>query len=338
MFLDEIVKRLRENNFSQLFGTLFTRIITVMLDRFRKIYTCLHDKVGIKGGITLLKDFFGKRKKYASIPNEQAKLDVPEGLMQKCWGCNKIYYRKEMKKSLSVCPNCGFHHPMTAWERINSLFDSESFQEWDKGITSGNPLNFPDYEEKIAKDRYKTKLNEGVVTGKGLIDGVWTAFAVMDSSFRMGSMGSAMGEKIARAIENAKDESMPFIIFTASGGARMQEGVLSLMQMAKTSIAIKRFSDKGGLMISVMTHPTTGGVSASFASIGDYNFAEPGALIGFAGRRIIEQTIREKLPEDFQTAEFQLKHGQLDKVIHRHDMKSTLSKLLEMHQEGGDTQ
>ncbi len=251
--------------------------------------------------------------------------------MQKCRGCNKIYYRKEMKKSLSVCPNCGYHHPMTAWERIDSLFDEGSFQEWDKGITSGNPLGFPGYEEKIAKDREKTALNEGVVTGKGTIADHPVAFAVMDSSFRMGSMGSAMGEKIARAIENAKEESIPFIIFTASGGARMQEGVLSLMQMAKTSIAIKRFSDAGGLMISVMTHPTTGGVSASFASIGDYNFAEPGALIGFAGRRIIEQTIREKLPDDFQTAEFQLKHGQLDKVIHRHDMKELLSKLVAMH-------
>ncbi|WP_337019901.1 acetyl-CoA carboxylase, carboxyltransferase subunit beta [Oceanobacillus massiliensis] len=286
----------------------------------------------------MLKDFFskGKRKKYASIPSEQTKLDVPEGLMQKCSGCNKIYYRKEMRKSLNVCPNCGYHHPMTAWERINSLFDQDSFQEWDKGITSGNPLGFPDYEQKIAKDREKTELNEGVVTGRGSIEGFQTAFAVMDSHFRMGSMGSAMGEKIARAIENAKEQSIPFIIFTASGGARMQEGVLSLMQMAKTSIAIKRFSDKGGLMISVMTHPTTGGVSASFASIGDYNFAEPGALIGFAGRRIIEQTIREKLPEDFQTAEFLMKHGQLDKVIHRKDMKEILSKLLAMHQKGGD--
>ena len=287
--------------------------------------------VSCEGGITLLKDFFGKRRKYATIPSEQSKIDVPEGLMQKCHGCNKIYYRKEMKKSLNVCPNCDYHHPMTAWERIDSLFDEGTFREWDKGLTSGNPLDFPGYKEKIAKDREKTTLNEGVVTGKGMIVNHPVAFAVMDSSFRMGSLGSAMGEKIARAIENAKEESIPFIIFTASGGARMQEGMLSLMQMAKTSIAIKRFSDAGGLMISVMTHPTTGGVSASFASIGDYNFAEPGALIGFAGRRIIEQTIREKLPDDFQTAEFQLKHGQLDKVIHRHEMKELLSKLVAMH-------
>jgi len=284
----------------------------------------------------LLKDFFGKKKKYATIPSEQSKLDIPEGLMKKCSHCHKIYYRKEINKNINVCPNCDYHHPLTAWERIDSLFDAGSFEEWDKELTTTNPLQFPDYEEKIEKDRHKTGLNEGVVTGKGSIDGQMTAFSVMDSSFRMGSMGSVVGEKIARAIEKANQQSLPLIIFTASGGARMQEGVLSLMQMAKTSVAVKRFSEAGGLMISVMTHPTTGGVSASFASVGDYNFAEPGALIGFAGRRIIEQTIREKLPDDFQTAEFLLKHGQLDKVIHRHELKSLLSKLLSMHQKGGD--
>src|SRR5690625_4911591 len=187
----------------------------------------------------------------------------------------------------------------------------------------------------MEKDRKKTGLKEGVVTGTCSINGQATALAVMDSSFRMGSIGSVVGEKIARAIEKAKEEELPFIIFTASGGARMQEGVLSLMQMTKTSMAIKRFSESGGLMISIMTHPTTGGVSASFASLGDYNFAEPAALIGFAGRRIIEQTIREKLPDDFQTAEFLLKHGQLDKVVHRHDMKQLLSTLLKLHQKGG---
>lgn len=284
----------------------------------------------------MLKDIFSKRRRYASIPSENGKVDVPEGLMQKCKGCNKIFYRKEIKKMLHVCANCGYHHPLTAWERIDSLFDEGTFVEWDANITSTNPLNFPDYIEKVEKDRKKTGLNEAVITGKGTIDGQETAFAVMDSNFRMGSMGSVVGEKIARAIENARKESIPFIIFCASGGARMQEGVLSLMQMAKTSIAIKRFSDAGGLMVSVMTHPTTGGVSASFASIGDYNFAEPGALIGFAGRRVIEQTVREKLPQDFQTAEFQLKHGQLDKVIHRKDMKDTLSTLLKLHKKGGE--
>ncbi|WP_047985077.1 acetyl-CoA carboxylase, carboxyltransferase subunit beta [Ornithinibacillus californiensis] len=284
----------------------------------------------------MLKDLFNKKKKYASIPSEQSKVDIPEGLMKKCDNCYKIFYRKEMNNNLNVCPNCGHHHQLNAWERIDSLFDKDTFVEWDKGMITSNPLDFPGYEEKMENDRKKTGLNEGVVSGKGFLNGQETAFAVMDSRFRMGSMGSVMGEKIARAVENARKESLPFIIFTASGGARMQEGVLSLMQMSKTSVAIKRFSDAGGLMISVMTHPTTGGVSASFASLGDYNFAEPGALIGFAGRRIIEQTTREKLPDDFQTAEFLFKHGQLDQVIHRHDLKNVLGTLLKMHQKGGN--
>src|SRR5690625_5529376 len=251
--------------------------------------------------------------------------------MMKCEGCKKIYYRKELENNLNVCPECDHHHQLPAWDRINSLFDDCSFEEWDRDLQSENPLDFPEYIEKLEGDRKKTNLNEAVVTGKGTIDSYETAFAVMDSRFRMGSMGSVVGEKIARAIERAKEENIPFIIFTASGGARMQEGVLSLMQMAKTSIAIRRFSDAGGLMVSIMTHPTTGGVTASFASLGDYNFAEPGALIGFAGRRVIEQTTREKLPDDFQTAEFLFKHGQLDRIIHRHEMKSTLTTLLKIH-------
>ncbi len=282
------------------------------------------------------KGFFIRKRKYATIPDEQVKRDVPEGLMKKCMSCHKIFYRKEWKKNLNVCPACDYHHQLTAWERIESLFDNKTFEEWDKGLISNNPLDFPEYEEKLAADRKKTGLNEAVVTGKGTINGQTTSFCVMDSLFRMGSMGAVVGEKIARAVERAKEESLPFIIFTASGGARMQEGVISLMQMTKTSMAIKRFSEAGGLMISIMTHPTTGGVSASFASLGDYNFAEPKALIGFAGRRIIEQTIREKLPKDFQTAEFLLKHGQLDKVVHRHEMKQLLTTLLEMHDKGGN--
>ncbi|WP_058307116.1 acetyl-CoA carboxylase, carboxyltransferase subunit beta [Gracilibacillus massiliensis] len=284
----------------------------------------------------MLKDLFGKKKKYASIPGENAKKDIPEGLMQKCGGCQKIFYQKELQKNLNVCPECGHHHQISAYDRINSLFDEGSFQEWDKELLSQNPLNFPQYEEKIEKDRQKTGLNEAVVTGEGKIHDIRTAIAVMDARFRMGSMGSVVGEKIARAIEQARIEKMPIIIFTASGGARMQEGVLSLMQMAKTSIAIQRLHAENGLFISVMTNPTTGGVSASFASIGDYNFAEPGALIGFAGRRIIEQTIREKLPKDFQTAEFQLKHGQVDKVIERQEMRDTLGMILDIHEVGGE--
>jgi acetyl-CoA carboxylase carboxyl transferase subunit beta len=232
--------------------------------------------------------------------------------------------------------NCGYHHQMNAKERIKSLFDEHSFIEYDKDMISENPLQFPGYEEKLEKDRQKTQQNEAVVTGEGTINGFKTTVAIMDASFRMGSMGSVVGEKITRSIEKANEKNLPFIILTASGGARMQEGVLSLMQMAKTSSALKLFSDNQGLIISVMTHPTTGGVSASFASLGDYNFAEPGALIGFAGRRIIEQTIREELPEDFQTAEFLLKHGQLDAVIDRQELKETLSNILDIHQSGGE--
>ncbi|MCY7917088.1 acetyl-CoA carboxylase, carboxyltransferase subunit beta [Bacillus vallismortis] len=284
----------------------------------------------------MLKDIFTKKKKYASVPSEQAKHDVPEGIMTKCPKCKKIMLTKELDKNMRVCMNCNYHFPMNAKQRIESLMDDESFEEFNQGMLSENPLGFPGYLEKLEKDREKTSLNEAIVTGKGAIGGHPAVVAVMDSSFRMGSMGSVVGEKITLAIEEAKADKVPFIIFTASGGARMQEGILSLMQMAKTSSALKLFSEEQGLIISVMTHPTTGGVSASFASLGDYNFAEPGALIGFAGRRIIEQTIGEKLPEDFQTAEFLLKHGQLDAVIHREDMKQTLENLLGMHQTGGD--
>ncbi len=287
-----------------------------------------------------IKDMFTKqkpkKKKYATIPSEAAKQDVPEGIMQKCPKCKKIMYKKELKKNHQVCLGCGYHYQMTAYERIESLLDEGSFRELNKDLSTTNPLNFPGYDEKIAGDQKKTGMNEAIVTGVGSIDGHEAVFAIMDASFRMGSMGSVVGEKIARAVEEAICLHIPFIIFTASGGARMQEGVLSLMQMAKTGAALKRLSDRGGLIISVMTHPTTGGVSASFASLGDYNFAEPGALIGFAGRRIIEQTIREKLPEDFQTAEFLLKCGQLDAVLHRSAMKEKLSFLLDIHQPGGD--
>ncbi|MCA0986330.1 acetyl-CoA carboxylase, carboxyltransferase subunit beta [Guptibacillus algicola] len=284
----------------------------------------------------MLKDIFNKKKKYATVPSEKIKQDVPEGIMTKCPGCKSIIYSKELEKSNKVCVKCGYHHQMNAFERIKNTLDEGSFEEFNAGMISENPLSFPDYVERLEKDRKKSSLNEAVVTGEGTINSQRTAIAVMDARFRMGSMGSVVGEKITRTIEHADKEKIPFIIFTASGGARMQEGVLSLMQMAKSSVALKRFSDNGGLFISVMTHPTTGGVSASFASVGDYNFAEPKAMIGFAGRRIIEQTIREDLPEDFQTAEFLLNHGQLDSVIHRADMKKTLSTVLMIHSKGGD--
>lgn len=284
----------------------------------------------------MLRDIFSKKKRYASIPSQEAKQDVPEGLMQKCPECQKIFYRKELNRNMNVCPHCDHHHRLTAYERLQHLFDEDTFEEWDNYMISNNPLQFPEYEEKMEKDRQKSNLNEAVVTGKACLAGFETAVAIMDSRFRMGSMGSVVGEKITNAIEKARKEQMPFIIFTASGGARMQEGVLSLMQMGKTSVALQRLHAEGGLFISVMTHPTTGGVSASFASLGDYNFAEPGALIGFAGRRIIEQTIREKLPDDFQTSEFLLEHGQLDRVVHRHELRQTLETVLGIHFPGGE--
>ncbi|MGP4071269.1 acetyl-CoA carboxylase, carboxyltransferase subunit beta [Piscibacillus sp. B03] len=282
----------------------------------------------------MLKDMFNKKKKYATVSKQEEREDVPEGLMIKCPSCREIFYRKELEKNLMVCPKCDHHHQLSSKDRIEHLMGS-SFVEWDEDMLSENPLEFPGYLEKLDKDREKTGINEAVVTGKGFINGNETAIAVMDARFRMGSMGSVVGEKISRAVERAREEKIPFVIFTASGGARMQEGVLSLMQMSKTSVALERFARSGGLFISYFTNPTTGGVSASFASLGDYNFSEPGALIGFAGRRIIEQTIREKLPDDFQTAEFLFKHGQLDKVIHRQDMKSVLTDVLDMHQSGG---
>ncbi|MFC4801064.1 acetyl-CoA carboxylase, carboxyltransferase subunit beta [Neobacillus sp. GCM10023253] len=286
-----------------------------------------------------LKDLFSKnqtkKKKYATIPTEAAKSDVPEGIMTKCPSCKKIMYTKELSKNLKVCLHCGHHFPMNSKERIESFLDEGSFEEFNENMISKNPLNFPDYLEKVEKDRKKTNINEAVVTGVGTVNGHKVVVSVMDSTFRMGSMGSVVGEKITLAIEKADELSVPFVIFTASGGARMQEGALSLMQMAKTSVALKKFSDNGGLIISIMTHPTTGGVSASFASLGDYNLAEPGALIGFAGRRVIEQSIREKLPEDFQTAEFLLKHGQLDAIISRLELAEKIATILNIHQPGG---
>ena len=288
----------------------------------------------------MLKDLFSKskKKKYAAIPSEAGMQDVPEGIMTKCPDCKKIMYTKELQKNLKVCLHCGYHYKMTAFERVESLLDDGIIDIFEDRISSENPLGFPEYLEKLESDRKKSKMDEAVLTGSGSINGVKVVIAIMDSHFRMGSMGSVVGEKITRAIEVADKRQLPFLIFTASGGARMQEGVLSLMQMAKTSAALKMFSENGGLFISVMTHPTTGGVSASFASLGDYNFAEPKALIGFAGRRVIEQTIREKLPEDFQTSEFLLKHGQLDAVIHRLELKDKLTTVLEIHQQEGETE
>ena len=281
----------------------------------------------------MIRDIFKKNRKQreTKIPSDHAKNDVPEGIMTKCPECKHILLTKELMNVLKVCPDCNHHMRMTANERVEILFDNGTFTSMDDHLKTENPLEFPNYMEKIVQDAEKTGLNEAVLTGLGKIDGREAVVAIMDSHFRMGSMGSVVGEKITRAVEKASELRLPMLIFTASGGARMQEGVLSLMQMAKTSVALNRHAEEGLLFISIMTYPTTGGVSASFASVGDINLAEPKALIGFAGRRVIEQTVREKLPADFQTAEFLLEHGQLDAVVHRADMKETLSKIIRLH-------
>jgi len=269
---------------------------------------------------------------FSKTSSTEAK-DIPEGLINKCSQCGTIYYSKELEKLLGVCTHCDHHFVLAAAERIKIFLDHGAFtEEFDANLISDNPLGFPGYTEKINQDRHYTKMNEAILSGEGRLFGMPVIVGSMDSRFRMGSMGSVVGEKITRAIERAIERKLPFILFSASGGARMQEGVLSLMQMAKTSTALAKLSRERLLFISVLTHPTTGGVAASIASLGDFNIAEPGALIGFAGRRIIEQTIRQQLPKDFQTSEFLLKHGHLDKVVHRKDMRTTVGKLVEMHQ------
>lgn len=282
----------------------------------------------------MLKDLFSKlNKKVNETDCNDGTFENSETIMTKCPSCKKILYSKELYKQLNVCTNCEHHLPITAPDRMEALMDDGTAKPILEEITSANPLDFPNYESKLVKDREKTGLNEAVVCAEGEIGGTGVVVAIMDSRFRMGSMGAAVGEKLARSFEYATKRRLPVIVFTASGGARMQEGIISLMQMAKVSVAIERHSQAGLLYIAYMTNPTTGGVSASFASVGDVNLAEKGAMIGFAGRRVIEETIKEKLPEDFQTAEFLLKHGQLDEVVDRRGMKDYLGRILKLHSE-----
>ena len=248
-----------------------------------------------------------------------------------CKQCGRRATRQIWAKSLFVCPNCGNHQPIGAYYRLSLVLDSGSFRELDEELASADPLDFPGYRQKLTKAQAKTGMNEGVVTALGRIGGTKVAVGVLDSRFFMGSMSAALGEKVTRLVEQAAKSRLPLILFAASGGARMQEGILSLMQMAKTSAALERFSRRGGLYISVLTHPTTGGVTASFASLGDIMLAEPGALIGFAGPRVIEQTIGQELPEGFQSAEYLLEHGFLDAVVPRSQMRETLIRLLKLH-------
>ncbi len=256
---------------------------------------------------------------------------------ENCSSCGRPVFRRDLVKNRYVCPLCGCHHPIGAYYRLSLVLDEGSFREMDEDLISNDPLDFPGYEAKLESTRRRTGLGEAVVTATGRIDGTKVAAGVLDSRFFMASMSAAVGEKITRLIEYADKNKLPLILFSASGGARMQEGILSLMQMAKTSAAIERFSEHGGLYISVLTHPTTGGVTASFASLGDIMLAEPGALIGFAGPRVIEQTIGEKLPEGFQTAEYLLEHGFLDGIVHRVRLRDTLIQLLRLHGKGGDS-
>lgn len=290
----------------------------------------------------MLKDLFQKKVKYATLTTsaeEQQKAPVkegiPEGIMSKCKGCGELLLTKELEKHLQTCPRCGYHFPLGAHERLQITLDEARFFEYDAGLTTVNPLDFPGYMEKIEQAQKSTGLLEAVVTGEGTLEGIPIVIGVMDQRFIMGSMGSVVGEKITRAIERALAKKYPLVLFTASGGARMQEGTFSLMQMAKISAALHKLAEARIPYVAVLTHPTTGGVTASFAMLGDLNLAEPGALIGFAGRRVIEQTIRQKLPDDFQTAEFLLKHGMIDRVVHRKELKHTLAKILEMHPVGG---
>ena len=259
------------------------------------------------------------------------KPEVPDGLMKKCNACKTAVFVEEVKQNNYICPHCQNYFRMHAYRRIQMIADPDSFEEWDKGLQTRNPLQFKGYEEKLDKLKEKTGLDEAVVTGKLNINGIPTVVAVCDGRFMMASMGEVVGEKITRAVEKATEEKLPIIIFACSGGARMQEGIVSLMQMAKTSAALKRHSDEGLLYISILTDPTTGGVTASFAMLGDIILAEPGALIGFAGPRVIEQTIGQKLPEGFQRSEFLLEHGFIDAIVERKEMRSTLSKILDMH-------
>lgn len=258
---------------------------------------------------------------------------VPAGMT--CPGCGAVVGGAELARALFVCPRCGHHFPVGAYYRLSILLDPGSFRELNERLTSTDPLHFPGYPAKLEAARKKTGLNEAVVTAVGSVDGRRCVAAVLDGRFFLGSMSAAVGEKLTRAIEYAGRNKLPLVIFSASGGARMQEGILSLMQMAKTSAALARFGERGGFFLSVLTDPTTGGVTASFASLGDVILAEPGALIGFAGPRVIEQTIGQTLPEGFQRAEFQLEHGFVDEVVPRGAQRETISRLLALHERGG---
>ena len=284
----------------------------------------------------MLKNMFKKTytlldTKYAPVQKE-GEPNIPEGLWRKCNRCGQPIYTEDVIHNYYICPKCKGYFRVHAYRRIEMLADAGSFLEWDREMEFSNPLDFPGYEKKAMAAKEKSHLNEAIVTGQVAIDGHPAVIGVCDARYLMSSMGHNVGEKIARAVERATKEKLPVIIFSCSGGARMQEGIVSLMQMAKTSAALKRHSEAGGLYISVLTDPTTGGVTASFAMLGDIILAEPGALIGFAGPRVIEQTIGQKLPEGFQRSEFLQDHGFVDRIVAREEMKETLAEILKAHE------
>lgn len=269
-----------------------------------------------------------KKRETKSVSTKKAKIDIPIGKWVKCDACKEIIYKEELRNNMSICPNCGHYFRMHINRRIALIIDENTYEQFDLNIETTNPLNIEDYPKKLKTLREKTGINEAVGCGKGKINGEDVIICVMDGGFIMGSMGAVVGEKLTYSIERAIEEKLPLIIFSVSGGARMQEGIISLMQMAKVTSALTKLDEAGLLYISVLTDPTYGGVTASFASLGDIILAEPGAMIGFAGQRVIEQTIGEELPEGFQTAEFLLEHGFIDKIVERKDLKDTIYKLI----------
>ncbi|MCK6482859.1 MAG: acetyl-CoA carboxylase carboxyltransferase subunit beta [Phycisphaerae bacterium] len=261
-----------------------------------------------------------------------AKVEVPEGLWMRCRGCGKMVFRKVFEEALHVCPECGLHYRVNARTRVDQLIDPNTFEEFNAGLVSTDPLKWVDekpYQDRLRDNRDRSGATEAVITGRAYIKGRAVILAVMDPTFMMGSMGSVVGEKITSAIERATDQNLPLVIVTCSGGARMQEGLVSLLQMAKTSAALARHDDHGGLYITVMTDPTTAGVAASFAFLGDIILAEPGAMIGFAGPRVIWNTVKEELPEGFQTAEFMLERGFVDRIVPRKDLRTEIGRLID---------
>ncbi|HTK81387.1 MAG TPA: acetyl-CoA carboxylase, carboxyltransferase subunit beta [Bacteroidota bacterium] len=274
-----------------------------------------------------------RRSKASIAASDPQRKDIPDGMWTKCEGCGEIIHRKQLEQQMFTCLKCNYHFRIGSAEYISILIDENSFKEMDRKMRSSDPLKFVDnkpYKDRIRDTIRKTELNDAVRTGTGKIGGIKVTIAVMDFGFIGGSMGSVVGEKVARVIDKARKSEYPLIIISSSGGARMMEGALSLMQLAKTSARLAQLSDVGVPFISVMTDPTTGGVTASYAMLGDINIAEPGALIGFAGPRVIKQTIGKDLPEGFQRSEFQMEHGFVDTVVHRKEMKETITRLLKL--------